>query len=111
MIVSPGQRYKAIFNLDLELYYNESIDQELSKLLSTYQYTFGVNLSEKTEEIKGLINKISNVKQISGFYIIYISESGKTLDEDEVREMINELDKSYYEIDYVINSKVQTVGL
>jgi hypothetical protein len=109
--VLPGSRYTAVFNLDLELYYNESIDAELTNLLSTYQYSFGVNLDEKSDEIKALINKISNVKQISGFYITYLSDSGKTLDDDEVKDMYENLDTIYYEIDYVINSRVQTVGM
>ena len=109
--VLPGSKYTAVFNLDLELYYNESIDAELTNLLSTYQYSFGVNLDEKSDEIKALINKISNVKQISGFYITYQSESGKTLDDSEVEQMKENLDTLYYEIDYVINSRVQTVGM
>ena len=111
LTVLPGQKYTAVFNLDLELYYSDSIDAELKELLSVYQYSFGMNLGEKTEEIKGLINKISNVKQISGFYITYISESGKTLDDAEVERMMEELDTIYYEISYVINSRVETVGI
>lgn len=108
LIVLSGRKYKAIFNLDLELYYNESIDQEVEELLSVYQYSFGMNLEDKSDEIKGLINKISNVKQISGFYISYLSESGKLLTDEEKDIMFAELDQIYYEIDYVINSKVQT---
>lgn len=111
LVVMPGRKYTAVFNLDLELYYSESIDQEVQELLSTYQYRFGVNLEEKEDEIKGLINKISNVKQISGFYITYLSESGKLLDDSEVSEMMEGLSQIYYVIDYVINSRVQTVGL
>jgi hypothetical protein len=67
-----------------------------------------MNLEDKSDAIKGLINKISNVKQISGFYISYMSESGKLLTDEEKDIMFAELDQIYYEIDYVINSKVQT---
>lgn len=109
--VLPGSKYTAVLNLDLELYRNESIDSELTNLLSSYQYAFNINLEGKTDEIKGLINKISNVKQISGFYITYQSESGKTLDDDEVARLYTELDSSYFEISYIINSRVQTVGI
>jgi hypothetical protein len=109
--VLPGSKYTAILTLDLELYQSGSIDAELKELLSSYQYTFGMDLDEKSDEIKGLINKISNVKQISGFYITYQSESGKTLDNDEIERMKKELDTLYYEISYVINSRVQTVGI
>ena len=87
------------------------LDSNVSNLLSVYQYSFGVDLDEKSDEIKALINKISNVKQISGFYITYQSESGKTLDDSEVEQMKENLDTLYYEITYVINSRVQTVGM
>ena len=111
LMIQPGKKITAVFNLDIELYYSESIDSELSDLLSVYQYRFGMNLEEKSDEIKGLINKISNVKQISGFYISYLSENGKLLNDIEKESMFNNLDTLYYEISYVINSKVQTVGL
>jgi hypothetical protein len=111
LMVEPGRKITAVINLDLELYYSESIDSELSQLLSSYQYRFGVNLEEKTEEIKGLINKISNVKQISGFYISYLTESGSLLGDAEKESMFANLDTIYYELSYVINSRIQTVGL
>ena len=111
LMITPGKKYTAIFNLDLDLYYSESIDDEVSELLSTYEYKFGINLEEKSDEIKGLINKISNVKQISGFYITYLSENGSNLSDSEKEAMFNNLDSIYYRIDYIINSRVQTVGL
>ena len=111
LMIQPGHKYTAVFNLDLELYYSESIDSSVSDLLSVYAYKFGMNLEEKSDEIKGLINKISNVKQISGFYISYLSESGSLLDEENKGEMLTKLDTIYFEITYVINSRVQTIGL
>ena len=109
--IEPGQRYTAVINIDLELYYSESVDQTVSELLSSYENKFGMNLEEKSDEIKGLINKISNVKQISGFYITYLSESGNLVGEIEKEVMFENLDSIYYDIDYVINSKIQTIGL
>ena len=109
--IMPGKKYTAIFNMDLELYYSESIDQEVASLLSSYQYKFGVNLEEKSDEIKGLINKISNVKQISGFDITYLSDSGENLEDSDLEEMYKDLDSIYYKINYIINSRVQTIGL
>jgi len=108
--ILPGRKYTAVFNLDLELYYSDSIDQEVSDLLSIYEFKFNTNLEDKTEEIRGLINKISNVKQISGFYITYLSESGELLDEEAKNKMFKELYLIYYKIDYIINSRIQTVG-
>ena len=111
LMIQPGHKYTAVFNLDLELYYSESIDSAVSDILSVYAYRFGTNLEQKSDEIKGLINKISNVKQVSGFYITYLSESGSLLGEEDKSVMFSNLDTIYFEITYVINSRVQTIGL
>ncbi len=109
--ILPGKKYTAIFNIDLELYYPGSVDKEIADLLSTYQFKFGINLEEKSDEIKGLINKISNVKQVSGFDITYLSESGETVEGSDLERMYSDLDSIYYKINYIINSRVQTIGL
>lgn len=111
MVIQAGTVYTAIFNLDLELYQSESIDDAVGAILSEYEDKFNMNLEEKSEEIKSLISKISNVKQISGYSIDYLSESGNTLDAAEKAFMLANLDTSYYKINYIINSKIQTVGV
>ena len=111
IVIIPGTKYTAVFNLDIELYKFDSVDKEVSDILRTYEYRFNLNLGETEEEIKSLISKISNVKQISGFYISYLDESGKPLTDDEISDMLANLPRVYYEVDYVINSRVQTVGI
>lgn len=111
IVIIPGTKYTAVFNLDLELYQFNSVDKEVSDILKTYEYRFDLNLGETEDEIKSLINKISNVKQISGFYISYLNDSGKPLTDEEISDMLNNLQQVYYTVDYVINSRVQTVGM
>lgn len=111
LIVLPGTKYKAVFNLDLELFYSDNVANEVESLLKPYQKCFNMNLKDREEEIRGLINKISNVRQILGFYITYMDESGKLLTEEEVANLYENLDSSYFEVDYLINSRIQTVGL
>jgi hypothetical protein len=111
MMIMPGTCYSAIFNLDLELYQSESVDQAISDILEEYAGKFGVDLREKEDEIKSLISKISNVKQISGYSIDYATEDGILLSDQEKEDMWESLDSGYYKISYVINSKIQTVGL
>ena len=112
-MILPGTCYSAIFNLDLELYQNQtdSVDKSISSILGEYDYKFGIDFREKEEEIRSLISKISNIKQISGYSIDYANESGILLSESEKEYMFNNLDSSYYMVSYVINSKIQTIGL
>ena len=110
MTIMPGTCYSAIFNLDLELYQSDSVDESVSAILSEYESKFDMDLREKEDEIKSLISKISNVKQISGYSIDYATEDGVLLEESEKEWMWRNLDSSYYKISYVINSKVETVS-
>ena len=111
LTVLPGTMYTAIFNLDLELYQSKSVDSEVYDILSEYEDKFNMNLEEKSEEIKSLLSKISNIKQISGFSIDYVSDSGIILSDSEKDRLLRNLETSYFKIDYVINSSIQTVGL
>ena len=111
LVVTPGTKYTAVFNLDLELYQATSIEEEVRDILYEYEDTFDINLEEKSEEIKSLISKISNVKQISGYDIDYVDGNGQVLDEEGREEMMKNLESSYYKINYVINSSIQNIGL
>lgn len=106
--VIKGSQYTAVFSIDLELYQSTNVDNEVKDILESYGEQFNVNLDEKLEEIKSLISKISNVKQILGIDIIYTSEDGTQLTEERKEEVLNNLDKSYFSINYVLNSIVQT---
>ena len=109
--VTPGTKYTAVFNLDLELYQAESINDEIKNILGEYENKFNMNLEENSEEIKSLISKISNIKQISGYDIDYMDSNGRVLDDLGKQKMLEELETSYYKINYVINSKIQNIGL
>lgn len=106
--VQKGLQYVAIFNIDIEIYQSTNIDNEVKEILDSYGNKFEINLQEKIEEIKSLISKISNVKKIIDIGIIYTSEDGSQLDQESV-SMINPKN-SYYQINYVINSIIQTKG-
>lgn len=106
--VVKGSQYTAVFSIDLELYQNTNVDEEVKDILDSYGNQFNMNLDEKLEEIRSLISKISNVKQILGIEIIYTSEDGTQLTEERKNEVLNNLDRSYFSINYVLNSIVQT---
>ena len=106
--VIKGSQYTAVFSIDLELFQSSNVDNEVREILESYGEQFNINLDEKLEEIKSLISKISNVKQILGIDIIYTSEDGTQLTEERKSEVLSNLDKSYFSINYVLNSIVQT---
>lgn len=106
--VIKGSQYTAVFSIDLELFQSSNVDNEVREILESYGEQFNINLDEKLEEIKSLISKISNVKQILGIDVIYTSEDGTQLTEERKSEVLSNLDKSYFSINYVLNSIVQT---
>ena len=104
IIVNKGSQYTAIFNIDLELYQNSNVDSEVKDILDSYGNKFNMDLEDSLEEIKSLISKISNVKKIIGIDITYTSEDGQII------ENPGNIDEttSYFQINYVINSIVQS---
>lgn len=104
--IQRGFQYTAIFNIDVEIYQNTSIDSEVSDILDDYSNKFGVNFSESLEEIRSLISKISNVKQVSSIEVTYTSEDGSVVDPGEVEGAKN----AYYTVDYIINSTLVSTG-
>lgn len=102
--VTKGSQYTAIFNIDLELYQNSNVDEEVKDILISYGDKFNIDLESSLEEIKSLISKISNVKRIIEIDIIYTGEDGSTIEDTSI------IDKktSYFQINYVINSIIQS---
>ena len=99
----------------MELYQNSNVDSEVKDILDSYGEKFNINLRENLEEIKSLISKISNVKKIIEIDIVYTGEDGQTIEdfEDKIvpnEEGITEIDlrTSYFQINYVINSIIQS---
>lgn len=104
--IQRGSYYSAVFNIDLELYQSTNVDSEIASILSQYEEKFNINLETSLEEIRSLISKISNVKQVKDLSIIYISNDGtQELDTDRI---YSSLSSTYFKISYVINSTVQT---
>ncbi len=79
----------------------------MKNILSEYENKFGIDFRDLEGEIRSLISKISNVRKISGFSIDYVSDSGLILDDLGKTEMYKNLESSYYQVNYVINSTIQ----
>lgn len=105
--IERGSQYTAIFNLDVEIYQNSSIDQEVGDILENYSNKFDVKFNELTEEIKSLISKISNVKRIIDMEITYTNEDGTVVSESDVYGGDNVV---YFSVDYIINSVIESSG-
>ena len=112
IFVNAGKQYTAFMNIDLELYKPFTIDSEISKILETYEKKFGTDLRASLDEIKTLISKVSNVKQVRDINITYLDPEEKTiLPEDVDLNLYNGTEIKpdiYFKIEYSINSIVQT---
>ena len=109
IVVQKGKEYTAIFQIDLELFQAVSVDEEVQSILENYEHKFGVRLNEKEDEIKSLISKISNVKNIPDFSIVYVDETGNPVEYDDITAK-DSIDSIYFDITWNINSVIQTSG-
>ena len=103
--IERGSQYTAIFNLDVEIYQNSSIDSEVGDILDNYSNKFNIKFPELTEEIKSLISKISNVKRIIDMEITYTNEDGSVVSPEIV---YGEENVVYFSINYIINSVIES---
>jgi hypothetical protein len=108
--IEPGKMYTAVITVDLELYENESVDLEVAKILLTYSKKFCINLEEEKESIKTLISKISNINKVSDLSITYIDQAGVEVTQDNIGRIYENIDSTYFDINFVINSIVRTVS-
>lgn len=108
IVIEKGSVYNAIFNIDLDIYQNTNIDSEVKDILNTYGEKFNIDIAGSMEEIKSLISKISNVKQIREISVTYTHDNGAPMTAEEI-ENINP-GHSYFQISYVINSIIQSRG-
>ena len=108
--VSAGRQYTAFFNIDLELYKPYTVDEEVAAILETYEKKFNIDLEASIEEIKTLISKISNVKQVKELTISYINPEGNII--SDTAELYDDNDNIkpdiYFKKEYTINSIIQT---
>lgn len=120
-----GTKYNAIFSINAEIYQNTSIDEEVAAVLSEYDYKFNLGILGMNEdgsvnkqgglvkEITALLNKISNVKQITELNISFTDSSGSPITWDKIIEENIELEKygligTYFVTSYMINSVIYT---
>ena len=94
-----------MFTIKAEVYQNISIDDKVEEILNNYKYTFDLDLESKKDEITALLNKISNVKQITDLSITYTSELGDVVSWETIK---NNLEVSYFNISYLVNSIIYT---
>jgi len=106
--IIPGTKYKANFQIDLELYQASPIEDDVQTILQEYEYKFNMNFSEKSEEIRALISKISNVKQILSLQITYLDSSGNVLSDEVIEDLLSSLESKYFVIESTISSIIQT---
>lgn len=103
--VSPGIKYIANFNIDLEVYKNSLDDWNVEigeKILtSMFAKKFNVSFSDM-KEVESLISKNTNIKKVLSMDITFTDEGGRTVD-------ISELDPktTYYQVKYSITSSVK----
>ncbi|MCF0116344.1 MAG: hypothetical protein HUJ56_13430 [Erysipelotrichaceae bacterium] len=105
--VSPGSSYVAVFNINLDLYKNATLDQSVLDILKKYEYQFGVNfVGDTLNEIKSLITKISEVKNVNTIDIQYFTPGkAQEISYDEIKDSI---DVSYFEIECNITSTIKS---
>lgn len=96
---------KVVANFDIEvILYNSKTDEEdtlnddISEILSQYENKFEVNLDDKKEEIKSLISKVSNVKVVKNLTIRYNTNDEK---------IPTNLKNTYFKIQSMISSEIQ----
>lgn len=107
--VNPGRQFTAFLNIDIELYSSYVIDSEVTKILEGYSRKFNTDLEASRDEIKTLISKVSNVKQVKTLDITYLDPEGKQVEPSELYDGDgNIMPDIYFGIEFTINSIVQT---
>ena len=113
--IEAGIQYTAIINIDLELYQPQNVEDDVKNILATFAKKFNTDLEDSKDNIRTLISKISNVKQVRELEISYLSQNGRNVDKsvlyiDENTDPETRIIKPniYFKIEYNINSIVQT---
>lgn len=118
-----GTKYNAIFSINAEIYQNTPIDEDIKKVLSEYDYKFGLNILGINEdgsvnktgglvkEITALLNKISNIKQITSLDISFTDSAGSPIEWSEIVKENIEVEQygligSYFVTSHLVNSVI-----
>lgn len=93
--VIKGTKCTVRFDIDVELYKNYRIDNEVESILSKYEDIFNIDLNSKIPEIEAAISKIPNVRMVI-----------KTRDEDEILQpgiKVWEINSEGDKVEYIRN--------
>ncbi len=113
--VEAGLQYTAILNIDLELYQPQNVENDIKSILETFEKKFNIDLEDSLDNIRTLISKISNVKQVRELEASYML-NGTFIDDIDVMyeyEDENNIETRkikpniYFKIEYNINSIIQ----
>lgn len=116
-----GTKYNAIFSINAEIYQNTSIDEDIKKVLQEYDYRFNLSIlglnkdgtvdkqGGLVKEITALLNKISNIKQITNLDISFTDSYGSPIEWDEIVKENIEVEQygligSYFVTSHLVNS-------
>lgn len=105
LYINPGICYDVTYSIDVELFENISVDEEIKSILNNYSKKFDINLEEKESEISSLISKISNVKIVRGISMDYTRNGELVTDLDKVYEDSSNV---YFNISAKINSIIKS---
>jgi hypothetical protein len=105
LYINPGICYDVTYNIDVELFENTSVDEEIKSILNSYSKKFDINLEEKASEISSLISKISNVKIVRGISKDYTRNGELVTDLDKIYEDSSNV---YFNISAKINSIIKS---
>ena len=107
--ILEGTEYKAIIDVNLELYNNATLDETILEILNDYSEKFNQDLGDIDHqtnlysEIVSLITKLPDVKTVKSMNITYLDASGN---EVEYKDISDELDTTYFRIDCNVFSVV-----
>jgi hypothetical protein len=85
LYINPGICYDVVYNIEVELFENQSVNDEIKSILSNYSHKFNINLETKSSEISSLLSKIANVKIVNSI----------TKDYTRNGELVTDLEKIY----------------
>ena len=105
LYINPGICYDVTYNIDVELFENSSVSDEIKSILDNYSKKFDVNLEEKASEISSLISKISNVKIVRNISKDYI-RNGELI--TNIEDIYNDSSNVYFNISAKINSIIKS---
>jgi hypothetical protein len=102
LYINPGICYDVVYNIEVELFENTSVDDEIISILNNYSNKFDMDLELKSSEISSLISKISNVKIV------------RNISKDYTRngELVTDLDKIYEDstnVYFNISAKITSI--